>query len=738
MPSLPEDSQSIAAGPSAFVIDDEGGHSSWIEPPNGQASQLDNGNQHSIEAASLGLKAPNFPSISSPSRTPTSLPASLPRYLSTQSLGRAAGTSARTSMHSTRRPPLVDRVTSSRSLFLPSVSYSLPQDRDHDGGQGGDGWRATAVGATPLDRTMDRIGMGRYQWTVLILSGLGWAADNMWIQAIAIILPHIQRYFVLSDGIVGLASSSIFVGMFIGSIAWGTISDAYGRRAAFNVTLAVTAIFGSLSAVAGSFPLLCLLLLAVGTGVGGSMPTDSSNLVENLPVRKHSYVTALSVFFSAGSVVSSLIGLAVLSAHDPQGWRWLLGALAFVTVLFVSARVVFFKLLESPKYLVHAGRPQEAREILQKIHKYNGGAAIRLRIQDVEDDGHANGLSGGEDLESSQHSMHQRPSSSAFSVKATAPADETEERSRATPARAEYAADEYGAVETRGQDAARPLLDHTDDDTAEDSRKSDEETSVHERNGSAITLQGRTAALPASLAWLPESWHPSAADLASRYSEMLSPEWKRTTVLIWIIWGGMSYGFTTFNVLLPKLLEQRYEAPTSPSTLQVPAMAGERDEASIRRAMLDILVYSLSSLPGSLISAYMVETRLGRIGTMVSSAAVMAASVLLFSLTYWRSSLTVVSVSSSISYAAIYGYTPEVMAPTIRATACGTASAISRVAGIVAPLLAGWAFSLSPAVPLFMATLVLLVVTGAMALLPIETRGRAMDASRPADGAAVH
>uniref|UniRef100_V5EGZ4 Major facilitator superfamily (MFS) profile domain-containing protein n=1 Tax=Kalmanozyma brasiliensis (strain GHG001) TaxID=1365824 RepID=V5EGZ4_KALBG len=410
---------------------------------------------------------------------------------------------------------------------------------------------------------MDRIGMGRYQWTVLLLSGLGWAADNMWIQAIAIILPHIQRYFVLTDGIVGLASSSIFVGMFVGSIAWGVVSDSYGRRAAFNVTLAVTAVFGTLAAMAGSFALLCVLLFAVGTGVGGSMPTDSSNLVENLPVRKHSYVTALSVFFSAGSVVSSLIGLAVLSASDPDGWRWLLGALAGVTVVFVSARVAFFRLLESPKYL------------------------------------------------------------------------------------------------------------------------------------------------------------PSASDLVSRYSELFSPSWKRTTLLIWVIWGGMSYGFTTFNVLLPKLLESRYDSPA--------AMQGEPDDASIRRAMLDILLYSLSSLPGSLISAYMVETRLGRIGTMVSSTAIMAAAVLVFSLTYWRSSLTVVSVSSSISYAAIYGYTPEVMAPTIRATACGTASAISRVAGIIAPLLAGWAFSLSPAVPLFMATSVLVIVTSAMALLPIETRGRATD-----------
>ncbi|SPO19849.1 uncharacterized protein UTRI_00246_B [Ustilago trichophora] len=733
MTSLPEQSRPIAAVSTSFGPEGEGGHKSWIEPPNIAAPPSNNAH---IEAASLGFKPPHFPSIASSSRQPTSLPSSLPRHLSTQSLGRSAASSARNSADSPRRPRLVDRVTSTRSLYLPSVNYT-----DNDGAGIRDDWRATAVGATPLDRTMDRIGMGRYQWTVLILSGLGWAADNMWIQAIAIILPHIQRYFTLSDGIVGLASSSIFVGMFVGSIAWGTISDSYGRRAAFNITLAVTAIFGTLSSLAGSFPLLCLLLFAVGTGVGGSMPTDSSNLVENLPVRKHSYVTALSVFFSAGSVVSSLIGLAVLSATNPEGWRWLLGALAFVTVLFVSARVVFFRLLESPKYLVHAGRPQEARDILQKIHRYNGGATISLRIQDVEDYLHASGSNVDGDLESSQHSMHQRPPSSGeIAARPSKGARDTDRNAQAGQSvdriRTEYTADdEDDETDARDRDASsKPLLHQNADQDNISQKSDDEDTSIHERNPSSIShgTRSRSLDLPASFSWLPSSWHPSAADLASRYTEMFTPEWKRTTLLIWIIWGGMSYGFTTFNVLLPKLLEQRYDGPN--------VLSGEPDDASIRRAMLDILVYSLSSLPGSLISAYMVETRLGRIGTMVSSTAVMAASVLLFSLTYWRSSLTVVSVSSSISYAAIYGYTPEVMSPTIRATACGTASAISRVAGIIAPLLAGWAFSISPAVPLFLATSVLLIVTMAMALLPIETRGRAVDASQSSgDGpAAAH
>ena len=360
---------------------------------------------------------------------------------------------------------------------------------------------------------------------------------------------------------------------------------------------------------------------------------------------------------------------------------------------------------------------------------------MSLRIQDVDDSSHTNGQGCIDDLETSQHSLRQQASSSGLSSKnggASAHGDQT----KSTPdrIRADTAAeqdddddddDEDAGVHAPGWDASsRPLLGHTSDAEA-GSRKSDEENgSVYACQSSAMAGTASSPGLPAALSWLPPSWHAGAADLLSRYSELFTPEWKRTTVLIWIIWGGMSYGFTTFNVLLPKLLEQRYDSAVSSST---PA---EPDDASIRRAMLDILVYSLSSLPGSLISAYMVETRLGRIGTMVSSTAVMAASVLLFSLTFWRSSLTLVSVSSSISYAAIYGYTPEVMAPTIRATACGTASAISRIAGIVAPLLAGWAFSLAPAIPLFMATSVLLVVTAAMALLPIETRGRALDAAQ--------
>lgn len=46
------------------------------------------------------------------------------------------------------------------------------------------------------------------------------------------------------------------------------------------------------------------------------------------------------------------------------------------------ARMVFFRLHESPRYLAHAGRPQEAIESLQLISKFNG-SELSLGLDDV-------------------------------------------------------------------------------------------------------------------------------------------------------------------------------------------------------------------------------------------------------------------------------------------------------------------------------------------------------------------
>lgn len=98
----------------------------------------------------------------------------------------------------------------------------------------------------------------------------------MWLQCIAVILPRVQDHFKISNNLIGLMSSSIFAGMAAGAWAWGSCSDVLGRAPAFNLTLLVTSVFGFAAALAPTFGWLCLALFGLGTGVGGSMPTDGT------------------------------------------------------------------------------------------------------------------------------------------------------------------------------------------------------------------------------------------------------------------------------------------------------------------------------------------------------------------------------------------------------------------------------------------------------------------------------
>lgn len=80
------------------------------------------------------------------------------------------------------------------------------------------------------------------------------------------------------------------------------------------------------------------------TVIQGSMPTDGTLLLEHMPNGKKYLVTALSVFFSFGSVLSAVVALLVLPRHScppdsalicdvatqNNGWKYLLISLGLI------------------------------------------------------------------------------------------------------------------------------------------------------------------------------------------------------------------------------------------------------------------------------------------------------------------------------------------------------------------------------------------------------------------------
>ncbi|KAJ2170848.1 hypothetical protein GGH16_003159, partial [Coemansia sp. RSA 560] len=98
-----------------------------------------------------------------------------------------------------------------------------------------------------LNRMISNIGFGRYQRRVLALCGLGWTADNAWMQCTACILPRVQRHYGVSNSKIGLMSSSMFLGLMCGALVWGPVSDRFGRLIPYKWTLVVSATFGLLA-----------------------------------------------------------------------------------------------------------------------------------------------------------------------------------------------------------------------------------------------------------------------------------------------------------------------------------------------------------------------------------------------------------------------------------------------------------------------------------------------------------
>jgi len=406
------------------------------------------------------------------------------------------------------------------------------------------------------------------------------------------------------------------------------------------------------------------------------MPTDGTLLLEHMPRGKQYMVTALSVFFSFGAVVSALVAILVVPGHsctnattcqpdlDNRGWQYLLQVLAGITMVMFLSRITFFRLYESPRYLVHAGRPQEAIVSLQKISEFNG-EEMSLNLEDVEDKLVAEMPASPDAL------VPKRGSSSPFRASAGEQMDYQALRKTSI-------SDELDGAENSSQWASPAI-----------SRR----PTSHSRTSSRSLSKGQLTGgrLPR---WIRKPLHA----WFKRLGMVLSPEWRRTTILVWVVWWAMSLAFTMFNVYLPKLLEGR--------------MSSVSDNKDLERTMWDIVIFTLGGCPGALLGAWLQELPLGRRISLALSTIVTALQCWLFVIVKSETAIRIttvgISLSASTMWAILYGWTPAIFSTNVRGTACGSASAFSRIGGIMAPLVGGWLLVLDTAFPVYASVVILL------------------------------
>ena len=228
----------------------------------------------------------------------------------------------------------------------------------------------TTAGAQTVQEAVDQIGFGRFQKRLLGVCGVTWAADAAEVLLLGFALPAIIAEFGISTAQGGLIATATFAGMLVGAWFWGTISDYVGRRAGFQLTVLIFALFGLLSAFAPSWEWLLVLRFITGFGLGGALPLDFSLYAEFLPTKNRGRnLVILESFWALGTVIAAGLAWVLVPSF---GWRPLLASSAVAAALVLWIRR---KIPESPRYLAISGKADEAREIIAGIARENGQPA---------------------------------------------------------------------------------------------------------------------------------------------------------------------------------------------------------------------------------------------------------------------------------------------------------------------------------------------------------------------------
>lgn len=215
--------------------------------------------------------------------------------------------------------------------------------------------------------------LGPFRLRVVLLCWLIAVLDGFDVQAMAFVAPVLTGLWGIPKQVLGQVLTAGLVGLMLGSVVCGQMSDRMGRR---PVLIGSVILFGIGSLVTASCHDVVQLLAArfvTGIGLGGVTVTALSLTAEYAPdSRRASVITAMYVGFPIGG---SLGGLAAIPLIDAFGWQGVFIAGGIVPLLLIA--VIARYLPESLQYDVVSGaNPARVAATLARIavdYKHQAG-----------------------------------------------------------------------------------------------------------------------------------------------------------------------------------------------------------------------------------------------------------------------------------------------------------------------------------------------------------------------------
>ncbi len=223
---------------------------------------------------------------------------------------------------------------------------------------------------------LDRLHWSRFHTKLVMALGVAWVLDGLEITIAgnAATLLSSPKSLGLSSAGVGFAVGTVYLlGEVAGALFFGRLSDRWGRRNLFVITLGVYLLGGAMTALTlghgeGWVLYLYLCRFIAGMGIGGEYAAINSAIDELIPSRYRGRVDiAVNGTYWGGAFLATLVTLAVIN-HAPVSYSWRIAFLAGPALGFL---IIFVRrnLPESPRWLLMQGRVEEAEAAVAEIER---------------------------------------------------------------------------------------------------------------------------------------------------------------------------------------------------------------------------------------------------------------------------------------------------------------------------------------------------------------------------------
>jgi MFS family permease len=226
---------------------------------------------------------------------------------------------------------------------------------------------------TDIPARLDRLPWSRWHWMIVIGLGTVWILDGLEVTIVGSMsdaLKPASTGLGMSSSDIGLAGSMYVAGACVGALVFGQLTDRFGRKRLFLLTLAFYIVATVLTAFSVNPTWYFAARALTGAAIGGEYAAINSAIDELIPAKYRGRIdVAINGSFWVGAAIGALLTIPLL---DPTvvsaslGWRLAfgLGAILAVGVLLVRRHVP-----ESPRWLFIHGREDEGEEIVGDIER---------------------------------------------------------------------------------------------------------------------------------------------------------------------------------------------------------------------------------------------------------------------------------------------------------------------------------------------------------------------------------